>query len=521
MNPFSYDGAYRLRVMIVEDEPPMLRFLARLLDQTEGFSVLFQCTGAEEALELLGTEHIDLLISDIRMSGLSGLELAEKARGCSPEMHIIIVTGYRSFEYARTAVPLNIDAFVTKPIDQEEFRRILFQIRDACRKSRLQRIRGLLEQAFAVGDQELFGQLLAGQDCVPCQVLLVHYPGDHSELLAEVRRARDTALYLQHQDAVLFFVPEAGSEETLRYITVKLCRQALQPATGLGLLLTSFPEPVPSVRELRETYRNQMLKMVIPGCFVCYSAPELKARAEQAASYTRDSALCQETERDILSRRWEGVWRLLEQLFSLWEKDRMPVSFLRRRIHRFTEQFARGEALGADPFSVNDQIDEMISGLDSYGDILEGLTGILKAHSCHDASSDDRERELFSRIRDLVLQNLSRNYTLQEICGIFQVSQPYVRKIFLKFTQKTYNDFISGEKIRHAVRLLEENPQIPVKDLASALGYEQLYFSTVFKKSLGVTPSQYKQAISEGVKAVPAEIGSENSDPKADPAESI
>lgn len=497
MNPFSYDGAYRLRVMIVEDEPPMLRFLARLLDQTEGFLVAFQCTGAEEALEVLGTESVDLLISDIRMSGLSGLQLAEKARSCCPDMHIIIVTGYRSFEYARTAVPLNIDAFVTKPIDQEEFKGILFRIRDTCRRNRLQRLRALLEQAFAVGDQALFGQLLAGQACVPCQVLLIHYPGDHSELLAEVRRARDAALYLHYQEALLFFVPGTGSEEMLRYITVKLCRQTLQPATGLGLLLASFPEPVPSVRELRELYRNQVLKMVVPGYFVCYGAPELREKARQAAVYARDGVLCQETERNILSRKWDAVWKLLEQLFSLWEKDRMPVSFLRRRIHRFTELFERGEALGADPFSVNDQIDEMISGLDSYGEILEGVAGILKAHSCHDTSSEDRERELFSRVKALVLQDLSRNYTLQEICGIFQVSQPYVRKIFLKFTRKTYNDYISEEKIKYAVRLLEENPQIPVKDLAAALGYEQLYFSTVFKKNLGVTPSQYKQSISE------------------------
>ena len=153
--------------------------------------------------------------------------------------------------------------------------------------------------------------------------------------------------------------------------------------------------------------------------------------------------------------------------------------------------------LAVDPFSVNDRIDEMISLLNSYEDICQGALGVLKACVCQEASSDDKELELFSRIKALVLQNLSRNYTLQEICGIFQVSQPYVRKIFLKYTQKTYNDFISGEKIRYAVRLLEENPQIPVKDLAAALGYEQLYFSTVFKKNLGVTPSRYKQSVSE------------------------
>lgn len=497
MSPFSYEKAHGLRVMIVEDEPPMLRFLSRLLEQAEGFWVVSQCAGAEEALELLGTTPVDLLISDIRMSGMSGLQLAEQARRCSPDMHIIIVTGYKSFEYAKTAVSLNIDAFVTKPIDQREFQEILDRIRNACLKSGLSKSRSLLEQAFAGKDQQQFEELLAKQDCVPCQVLLVYYQGDRSQLLDHAKRARDSLLYVHYQDAILFFLPEACSEEMVRYITVKCSGQALRPATGLSLHLASFPDSIPSVRQLREIYRNQVLKMVIPGCFVCYTAPELEERIEQAASYAKDGSLRQELEREVMSRKWDGVGSRLEGLFGLWEKDRLPVSFLRRRMHSLTELLARGEALTADPFSVNEQIDEMMSGQDGYGDILEGAVRILKAVICQEEASEDKEQELFLRIKSLVLQNLSRNYTLQEICGIFQVSQPYVRKIFLKFTQKTYSDFILGEKIGYAVRLLEGNPQIPVKDLAAALGYEQLYFSTVFKKNLGITPSQYKQRISE------------------------
>ena len=168
MKQFPYEKSQGiLRVVVVEDEPPMLRFLSRLLEQTEGFQVAAQCTGAEEALSFLGTASVDLLISDIRMSGMSGLKLAEEARRYAPDMHIIIVTGYRSFEYAKTAVPLNIDAFVTKPIDQREFQEILFRIRETCLRSRLARVRFLLEQAFGGNDQQ-FRQLLGAGLPEPC-----------------------------------------------------------------------------------------------------------------------------------------------------------------------------------------------------------------------------------------------------------------------------------------------------------------------------------------------------------------
>ena len=486
-----------LKVMIVEDEPPMLRFLSRILEQTDGFLVVSRCSGAEEALELLGTSRIDLLISDIRMSGMDGLQLAERARGCSPDMHIIIVTGYKSFEYARSAVPLNIDAFVTKPVNQKELQEILSRIRDTYRESRLPKMRSLLEQAFASGDQSRFGKLLSGQDCVPCQVLMAYYPGDHRQLLDSVRRARADCLYLHYQDALLFFLPEEVSGEMIRYLTMKFTGQTLRPATGLTLHIASFPDSVPDIRKLREIYRNQVLKMVIPGHFICYTSSGLEAGIKQASSYTKDDFLCREIERSVLSRKWDGAWILLEKVFTLWEKDRMPVFYLRRRLYGFTELCARAEVLTADPFSMREQMDELIFGLDSYREILEALLRILKAGVCQEAAVDDREQVLFHRIKALVLQELSHNYTLQEICGIFQVSQPYVRKIFLKYTGKTHNDFISDKKIQHAVRLMEENPQIPVKDLAAALGYEQLYFSTVFKKNLGVTPSQYRQSVSE------------------------
>ena len=119
----------KITVIIVEDEPPMLRFLHRLLSDMDGFLVVGECLSAQEALNLAQTSAPDLLISDIRMPGMSGLQLAEWFRGISSDMHIVIITGYKSFEYAKTAINLNIDAFITKPIDQQEFREVLFQIR--------------------------------------------------------------------------------------------------------------------------------------------------------------------------------------------------------------------------------------------------------------------------------------------------------------------------------------------------------------------------------------------------------
>ena len=95
MNSQKSDG---LRAVIVEDEPPMLRFLYRLVSRTEIFTAIAQCTNAEEALPVIEQQKPQLLISDIRMTGMSGLALAEKVRKLSPDIHIVIITGYKSLD---------------------------------------------------------------------------------------------------------------------------------------------------------------------------------------------------------------------------------------------------------------------------------------------------------------------------------------------------------------------------------------------------------------------------------------
>ena len=126
-----------------------------------------------------------------------------------------------------------------------------------------------------------------------------------------------------------------------------------------------------------------------------------------------------------------------------------------------------------DVLALNDQIDEILISFDSYDEMKEYFIDTLKRHlDTGDTASSGRDFELFDQIKALVLKDLAHNYSLQEICTIFRVSQPYVRKIFNTHTGKSYNDFILEEKIKYAVEMITENPNIQVKKLASMLGYE-------------------------------------------------
>lgn len=75
---------------------------------------------AREALEMLGAAPCDIILTDIRMPDMDGLEMVEKAKEIWPETRVIFLTGYQDFEYARKALRLNSDDFLLKPVPDEK-----------------------------------------------------------------------------------------------------------------------------------------------------------------------------------------------------------------------------------------------------------------------------------------------------------------------------------------------------------------------------------------------------------------
>ena len=89
------------RVLVVDDEMPALRFVRSIIEQfAKDFQVVATASSGEHALEHLRQQSVDLLITDISMHGMNGIELAQSARAMQPNIHIIIISGYGEFEYA-------------------------------------------------------------------------------------------------------------------------------------------------------------------------------------------------------------------------------------------------------------------------------------------------------------------------------------------------------------------------------------------------------------------------------------
>lgn len=482
-----------IRVIIAEDEPPIGRFLRRLVEQTEGFSVAAVCLSGETAIEAVKEWGADLIITDIRMSGMSGLELIGRIKEQSGAVHSIIVTGHKTFEYAKEAISLGIDAFITKPIDQQELRAVLENIRRGYRSACADHLRQRLEAFIRARDEEAFYRSMPYERI---RSLLIYYSGGSGDLTEVIQAVRPGLLYVQYKEAVAVFENADTTESDFDTIVRKVLCLKNRKRTCVCVQAEETPSDGSFILRLRSFYRNTVRRLVTPGksCSCKFAAME----GPHPADYGEDGELFGRLELDILAKEHDRMQAGLIRLFENWREHEASLYHMRRQIHAISALMDRAGLLTWDKISVNDQIDESIVSQDSYEEIREAAVRCWRrSMQKRPETARNKDCHMFEQIKVFIEQNRNQNYSLQEICSIFKASPPYIRKVFKQYTGKSYNEYLLESKIDYAVRLMDANPHMFVKDIADMLGFEQLYFGTVFKKVTGVSPSQYRSEAME------------------------
>lgn len=109
------------KTLLVDDEPLSLEGLIRLVPwERYGMEVAASLNSAYAALAYMEKEHVDVLLTDIRMPIMSGIELISAVREKHSNMKIVLISGYEDFQYARSAIMMNVSAYILKPVDKAE-----------------------------------------------------------------------------------------------------------------------------------------------------------------------------------------------------------------------------------------------------------------------------------------------------------------------------------------------------------------------------------------------------------------
>ena len=117
------------RILLVDDEQYILRGLTKLIQRIGSqYQVVGAFCSSREALQFLKENPVDVLITDIRMPEMDGLQLTEQAKNLQKDLHCVILSGHSDFDYARNALRLGVVDYLVKPVDDEELKKTLAKV---------------------------------------------------------------------------------------------------------------------------------------------------------------------------------------------------------------------------------------------------------------------------------------------------------------------------------------------------------------------------------------------------------
>jgi two-component system response regulator YesN len=516
-----------MKALIIDDEPPVIMVVRMLVDwEAFGIDTVFTSQSAEQALEVLDKEKPEIILSDVNLPGLSGLELVEKLRNNGSTAQVIFISAYDKFSYAKKAMQLDSVDYLLKPIDRESVNNAVEKAVGKCRE-----MTGHLDDYGRQEAERLFSAFMGTVGTIPdmdsfsrlCAVAPWLDLGSWRVCVVSMQHLKKENLSrysLQGMISDHLYRNKLGVSSTWGNTaeTVMLlggsrdaetdkavCRRILTDIyEGTGLILhAGMSEPFSAPGGVSEAYRKALGAAV--SCNLI-----LDAVSVEDASFDQRSNLP-----PITSLMWldKVLFPALEERSG--ERARHAVKELGRHLEKggvvTIRQLENFRAM------YNSQRSKWILACQKEQGMMLRIPDIFQESYCLDngqftaghfcevldmdlamlqerylpAAGSVSTAELCLRAKRIMEEHFSEEVSLEELSRKLGISQGHLSRSFKKETGMSPIDYLTQYRISQACRMLDEGMRIV--DVASAVGLaDPKYFSRVFRKVKGLSPSEYR-----------------------------
>lgn len=491
------------RVMIAEDEPHTARYIKAIVEESHLFTVVDVCESAEEALQLLPEVDVDVLITDIKMSGMTGLDLLRQIHLLRPAMRSIIISGYSSFDYAREAIGLGVSNYLLKPIDNEELVAALQEVYDSLEQQEQSSHEQYLSHLQQRSEQLLEGELQLPHGQYHALMVAGSFQQENLILRCEnafhIRQNDRLELLLYRYALVLLEV--CDGDDTQERQLRKIANRIMAWETGSGnsglLVISDLKIDSGSLgKELRQLYAFHQRNMSFGRVQMLRYHPR---ETEVSYDVAQEKNMIEQLIQNLNVRNEKDFRRNLCRLFAFWEENQSSLYSIKQAVYCIIIHLFQVDSNNIDPIiEINRVLRQLYTCADyeqAQDCIWNAVASLLERMHAVQSSSATQSQQMFWKIVEYLNMNIKRNFSLQELSDTFGISQPYVSKLFRMYSGNSYKEYITNRKIAMAISLMEQDRSIFIKDVAEQVGYDQLYFSTVFYRITGEYPKQYRERI--------------------------
>lgn len=448
-----------LNVMVVDDDYLVRQGIIRVLPwESFGMRVVSEAANGLEALEKLPEQPIDLLVTDLAMPVMSGLELIRKVREDYPHMHIVVLSFHHEFELVRDALRLGVIDYITKvELEDDRIAPILQRIAERIGRSP--------QETAAEAERER--NVLLADDVV--------------DTLFRVRGDRKSWVLLDAPDSG----DAAGAGDAASADGSAPAGGGAHPLDGIRVRW----------RGVRGMARDVLLqKLELYGEHVLfYCVGRETRRCELSVDRLAETPSVPRDELVRLGLRWSSMaWladdarfaELLQQTKSL----KLPAAHLEQMLYMAVEPWSgmpKWPKLHLDDGRRPLLWEEWVERLEQYRRSVLG-------HASRRAYSPEIVASVL-RAADMVRQNMRQELPLPEVASAVNMSRSYFSRCFRDIIGKTYQDYVRDVRIEHAKQLLRHTHR-SIGWIAAESGYpNERYFSRVFRQLTGTLPRDYRR----------------------------
>ena len=533
------------KLIIVDDFFVERETAKEILEQSDlPLKIISEFENGKQAFDFLQNNPVDIVLADIEMPIVNGLELLERIKAAQIKSDIIFFSLHNRFEYVQKALSLGAFGYVIKPIEPNElldvFKRLIEKKKRLIEEhERLEGLKQTLEKAKPILADKFLRELF-----LPQQPEISYREEQLSFFDMDINKDDDFSVSIMELDGYQQRTNEYSFAEKELFI-LNVDQEISRYFKSFGILSVKIESGIwaflisrqklslkseSSIYDLFERFieRMQVLEISLSCSISEYmkdlnSVRESFSLAREAMNYKFsvgygqiiDASEIDDTpqghiidfnemqtqiSRIIHSGDTAEIRRYIHDLFDIRKR-----TYNRQRIKKIAFNLinALQSAVNElnltidDIFGPNTVIQDRLQPFETVGDVADEIITIMKTTCEYIGKKADNSSLVVRRVRNYIEEHYHERITVQNISDSIFYSPNYLNNLFKKETNQTLLEYLTKVRIEKAKQLLHE-PNMKIYMMAEAVGYSQeSYFRTVFKRLTGLNPKEYIEKISK------------------------
>lgn len=525
-----------LKMLIVEDERWEREGLIDFLDwKNMGIKICGIACDGIEGLELAKDLHPDIIITDIKMPGLNGIEMSKRIRAILPYVKIIVLTGYDDFKYAQEAIRFSANAYLLKPIIEDETLEVMKTVVKECEKEQKEavekeRLKSLAIDNFRLIENKLKLDLFEGRvelssnsmkginydmnlETEDIVVIIIKQIDLANKLvIKDIEGLLDTSSIIVKPDnykmEILLCISLAGKSEEYLLEKVKEIYNLITEKCNVKIII-GIGRTLKGISHINESYKQGIQAIeyeIFWGDFGIIKYDGVQCLNKNFVDKNREFLIqLSDFSKEIPQKTSSGeIFELLNELFSYLCTNKGAE---RKLIYDYFYNIINEISLlhlnlYEDINDIYDDDSSWVKKLSSLENIQGFKDFIFEFYDKYlrwtNEKRNNKNEHIINRLIQLIEEKYMYEISLKTIADEVFLSSNYIGCIFKKSTGKSFTNYLCEYRMEKAKELLKSSKN-KVEKVAIKVGIPNVsYFCLIFRKKCGVSPGEYQERIIRG-----------------------